>query len=165
LPSARDLALVKEHLLRLPSTGLHLHFYHAAATTAQPLHAGRRPRLHPPRRPPCKRPPSTPPAAAVASTPSPAPRRLALDPPSRPRPWGDCFLLFCDILIKKLLCSMCMIYVKWLGLILSQIYIRVWSFTDSSVCSSFSQSARYITCMIYMKWLGCLTELARGISL
>jgi hypothetical protein len=31
LPTDRDLALGKEHLLRLPSTRLHLHFYHATA--------------------------------------------------------------------------------------------------------------------------------------
>jgi hypothetical protein len=102
-----------------------------AAAHAPALHAvGRHPRLHVgPRAPPsCPRP-----------------------PPSRPRPRGDCFLLFCDILIKEPLCSTCMIYMKWLGLILNQIYIYV--------------TARYITCMIYMKWLGCLTGLARCISL
>jgi hypothetical protein len=68
----------------------------STAATSSTLHAGRRARDRPP--PPV----------------SPATRRHARDPPSRPRPdlQGDCLLLFCDIVIKKLLCSTRMIYIK-----------------------------------------------------
>jgi hypothetical protein len=52
--------------------------------------------------------------SARGRPPTPAPRHLTHDPPSRLRPnlQGDCLLPFCDIVIKKLLCSMCMIYMK-----------------------------------------------------
>jgi hypothetical protein len=76
------------------------------------LHPPRSPRLHPPRRSPCTRPPFTPSAMAAAST---SPPRLVLSPTTRRHardPQGDCFLPFCDIVIKKLLYSTCMIYMK-----------------------------------------------------